>query len=172
MRTRAFVIAAGSLAALLTLGSAAARDHHDEVEDHHHRSSGKHGRRAGPPDPTYLKECGACHLAYPPAFLPAASWRALFAGLDRHFGEDASVEPEIRAFLERWVVERSAPERRPSREPFLRITDLPWFRDEHDEVPSDAAARPSIRSLSNCGACHPGAERWDFEEDRVRIPRS
>jgi hypothetical protein len=171
MRTPAFAIAAGSIAALFTLGSASARDHgHDERRDR--RSSGEHVRSAGPPDPTYVKECGACHVAYAPAFLPAASWRALFAGLDRHFGDDASLEPAIRASLERWVVDGSAPQRGPFREPSLRITELPWFRDEHDEVPADAAARPSIRSLSNCGGCHPGAERWDFEEDRVRIPPS
>jgi hypothetical protein len=169
MRTPTFAVAAGALAAALTLGGASARDHDDDGGGD--RRALEHGRRAGPPDPAYVKECGACHVAYAPALLPAASWRALFAGLDRHFGEDASVEPPIRAALERWVVERSAPDPRAApREPPLRITELRWFRDEHDEVPADAAARPSIRSLSNCGACHPGAERWDFDEDRVRIP--
>jgi hypothetical protein len=168
MRTPAFAIAAGSVAALLILGRASARDHHDHDDG---RRSSREPASAGPPDPTYLKECGACHVAYPPAFLPAASWRALFGRLEGHFGDDASLEPATRASLERWVVDRSAPQRRPSREPPLRITDLPWFRDEHREVPADAAARPSIRSLSNCAACHPGAERWDFDEDRVRIPR-
>ena len=56
------------------------------------------------PSPIYLKECGACHVAYPPHLLPAASWRALMAGLDRHFGQNAELEPEVRAAVERWLV--------------------------------------------------------------------
>ena len=37
-------------------------------------------------------ECGSCHLAYPPELLPASSWRRIMAGLDRHFGADASLD--------------------------------------------------------------------------------
>ena len=40
----------------------------------------------------YATECGACHLAYPPALLPARSWQRLMAGLDTHFGSDASLD--------------------------------------------------------------------------------
>ena len=29
---------------------------------------------------SYSQECAACHLAYPPGLLPAASWQALPAG--------------------------------------------------------------------------------------------
>ena len=38
-------------------------------------------------------ECGSCHAAYPPGLLPAPSWRAVMAGLDRHFGTDATIIP-------------------------------------------------------------------------------
>ena len=31
----------------------------------------------------WKSECGSCHVAYPPGLLPAASWRAIMAGLDR-----------------------------------------------------------------------------------------
>jgi hypothetical protein len=172
MRTRVFVVAA-AVAAALTVARASAGDH-EHREDHDGRRSGRHAREgASPraPDPTYAKECGACHLAYPPRLLPAASWRALLAGLDRHFGEDASLEPEVRAALEAWLVEGAGGGRRAEgAAPSLRITEGAWFRHEHDEVPPDAAARPAIRSLANCAACHPGAERWDFDEDRVKIP--
>lgn len=172
MRSRILAVAAAAFAATLTLARASAGDH----EDHEDRRSGRRAREAGDaglraPDPTYAKECGSCHLAYPPRLLPAASWRALLAGLDRHFGEDASLEPEVRAALESWLVERAGRGRRAGgAAPTLRITEGEWFRHEHDEVPPDAAARPAIRSLANCAACHPGAERWDFDEDRVKIP--
>ena len=170
MRSRTFAIA-GALLATMTLASASARDRDDGEHGSHHRRSEDRGRTGGPIDPAYLKECGACHIAYPPGSLPAASWRALFSGLDRHFGEDANLEPAVREGIERWVVARAGAERLRTGTPSLRVTELSWFRDEHDEVPADAAARPSVRSLANCSACHPGAERWDFDEDRVRIPR-
>ena len=53
-------------------------------------------RERGAPQPllpTYRQECSACHLAYPPGMLPAASWQRLLSGLPRHFGTDASLDP-------------------------------------------------------------------------------
>src|SRR4051812_22331997 len=40
----------------------------------------------------WKKECGACHMAFQPELLPARSWTALMAGLDNHFGENASLD--------------------------------------------------------------------------------
>jgi hypothetical protein len=172
MRTRPLALAAAALAATLAFASAAAGDHdrHRGREHEHDRGDGSHGAGRGglPPDPAYAKECGSCHLAYPPRLLPAASWRKILAGLDRHFGQDAELEPEARDALERWIVAAAG---RDGGEAPLRITDLRWFRREHREVPGGAAARPSIGTMANCAACHPGAESWDFDEDRVRIPR-
>jgi hypothetical protein len=103
--------------------------------------------------------------------LPAESWRKLMAGLDRHFGQDAELEPDVRESVERWLVERAGrPPRRGDPAP-LRITERRWFQGEHRKAARAAEANPSIGSLANCAACHPGAERWDFEEDRVNIPR-
>ena len=55
------------------------------------------GLRGLPADapPAYVRECGDCHVAYPPGLLPATSWRRLMAGLDRHYGSDASLEPQL-----------------------------------------------------------------------------
>ena len=36
--------------------------------------------------PKYQQECAACHTAYPPGLLPAASWQRLMGGLGKHFG--------------------------------------------------------------------------------------
>lgn len=168
MRTRsriAAVLVAG--AAAFTVAGAAAREH-----EHEHEHEGRGRERsplAGPIDPIYAKECGACHVPYPPGLLPSASWRRIMADLERHFGQDAELEPGVRSGLERWLVDRGAPEGPAGGTP-LRITELGWFRREHREVPRGAAARPSIGSMANCAACHPRAAAWDFDEDRVRIP--
>jgi hypothetical protein len=92
------------------------------------------------------------------------------AGLDLHFGQNAELEPELRDALERWLVANAGRERPEYAEPPLRITELRWFRHEHDEVPPGAVARPTVRSMANCAACHRGAESWDFDEDRAKIP--
>jgi hypothetical protein len=117
-------------------------------------------------------ECGNCHLAYPPNLLPAPAWRRVMAGLDKHFGTDASVDAgaaaEIGAFLER---NAGQGRKRGSDSGTLRITETAWFVRKHDEVPMAAWKNPRVKTAANCGACHSGAERGDFDEDAVRIPR-
>jgi hypothetical protein len=118
---------------------------------------------------TWKSECGACHVAYPPRLLPARTWQDMMRGLERHFGTDASVDAavasEITAFLSRYAG------RDRGVAPSLRITDTAWFARKHRDVPATAWTRPAIKSRANCGACHPGAERGDFDDDAVAIPR-
>ncbi len=123
-----------------------------------------------PPNATYQSECGSCHLAYPAQLLSAASWRALLAGLDKHFGTDATVDEaamkEISAYLE-----RSAGAPRKSEGIAPRITQTRWFVREHDEVPAATWKLPAVKSKANCGACHTRAEQGDFSEASLRVPR-
>ena len=122
----------------------------------------------------WVSECGACHFAYPPHMLPAESWRAIMAGLDRHFGSDASMDAadvnEITAFLE-----KNADTRKKSHEtsakPLLRITETRWFKSEHREVAEHTWKNPKVKSRANCVACHTKAEGGDFDEHNVKIPR-
>ena len=110
-----------------------------------------------PASPVYRSECGSCHVPYPPQLLPAGSWRALMARLDRHFGGDASLDAktaaEIGRYLDRHAGRRSAPA---TAEP--RITDTRWFRKEHrDEIPAG-------KNPADCGACHAGAESGIYDD--------
>src|SRR5665647_1831601 len=83
----------------------------------------------------WVSECGACHVAYPPRFLPAESWRAIMTGLDKHFGSNASLDAadvnEITAFLEK---NASTKMHEVSGKPALRITETRSFKSEHREV--------------------------------------
>lgn len=130
----------------------------------------------------WQQECGSCHLAYPPALLPRASWREMMNGLERHFGDDASVDPvtqaDILKFLEAHaadaggsrmgerVMKRTNGQAAPQ-----RITETRWFVREHDDVPADVWKRKSVGSRANCAACHRQAEQGVFDDDSVRIPR-
>ena len=117
-------------------------------------------------------ECGSCHFAYPANMLPAASWRTMMGGLDKHFGSDASLDAatstEILAFLE-----KNASQRKPdsAQKPQLRITETPQFIRKHDEVSSRTWKNPQVKSAANCAACHTQAESGDFSERNIRIPK-
>lgn len=118
----------------------------------------------------WQEECGACHIAYPPALLPAASWRKVMAGLERHFGSDAGLAARENQQITAFLVAHAGSRWRAFKAP-MRISETAWFRDEHDELAASVWQRATVKSAANCAACHPAAERGDFEEDRVRIPR-
>ena len=117
-------------------------------------------------------ECSACHVAYPPRLLPSASWRAVMSGLDKHFGSDASLDPatakEIGTFLNENASRR---QQTTSEKPTLRITETRWFRHEHDEVSARTWNNPRVKSPANCAACHTQAERGNYSERTIRIPK-
>lgn len=117
-------------------------------------------------------ECGACHVAFPPRLLPAESWRAVMSGLDKHFGNDASLDPaaarEIESFLER---NAGREKYKTTGKPLLRITETRWFKREHDEVPARAWNNPKVKSAANCAACHTQAESGNYSEHNIRIPK-
>ncbi len=122
------------------------------------------------PNDEWKLECGSCHLAYPPRLLPATSWRKLMGSLEQHFGTDASLSPRETREITDFLVRNAASRWRSPTAP-LRITETAHFQHEHDELAASVWKRAAIKSKSNCAACHPAAEKGDFEEDRVRIPR-
>jgi hypothetical protein len=123
------------------------------------------------------KECGACHLAFQPQFLPQRSWRKIMDGLPDHFGEDASLPEatrlEIAAYLEANAgdVSGSREGRRiaasiESGQTPIRITEAPrWVREHKGEVRQSTWSDPRVRSKANCVACHRGAENGWYEDD-------
>ena len=122
--------------------------------------------------PLYQQECAACHLAYPPALLPAQSWERIMTNLSDHFGTDASLDVQTTQDISRWLQDNSEGHKAArSSPPQDRITQSRWFKHEHDEIAPDVWLRPKIKSASNCMACHTSADRGDFDEDNVRIPR-
>ena len=121
------------------------------------------------------KECGSCHMAFQPAFLPARSWNRIMNTLSDHFGEDVSLPDAqvsaIRAYLTRnagdvtrqgiarkymrWVGPGAAP---------LKITENPAFLREHD-FPDRVWKDPKVVTRSNCLACHAQADRGNYDDD-------
>ena len=122
-------------------------------------------------DPTYKAECASCHIAYPPSLLPARSWRALMAGLDKHFGADASLDAPTAARITAFLEQNAGRDRSGSATPVLRITETRWFVHEHDEVPTRTWNSPKVKSAANCTACHVDGDKGNFNEHGIRLPR-
>nr|WP_231502490.1 diheme cytochrome c [Herbaspirillum sp. RV1423] len=122
--------------------------------------------------PKYQHECAACHIAYPPGMLPAASWERLLNNLPRHYGTDASLDPATVKQLATWLTNYAGTYTRVKEAPAEdRITRSAWFIREHDEVSAATWKLPAVKSAANCIACHTQSDKGDFNERHIRIPR-
>lgn len=133
-------------------------------------------------DALYAEECSACHVAYPPALLPERSWRKLLSELDKHFGEDASLNETDRQKLLEYAVSHSAENSRsplakkilrsiPGKDTPLRVVDVPYIKREHREIPRRVLQdNPEVKSLSNCDTCHRNSKAGSFAEREILIP--
>lgn len=129
-------------------------------------------KKPAPTNPVWQEECGSCHIAYPPRFLPAESWQQLMGSLEDHFGTDASIDAGTAATIEAFLTrnaKRSKTDTRATDAP-LRITEGRWFRREHDEIAAAKWKSAAIGSAANCGACHREADKGSFRERDIRIP--
>lgn len=119
----------------------------------------------------YTAECAACHTAYAPGLLPARSWQRIMTGLDQHYGTDASLDEATVKQLSTWLQANAGTYKRVNEEPPQdRLTRSAWFARKHDDIPPSVWKHAAIKSPANCGACHTGADRGDFDDDNVRLP--
>jgi hypothetical protein len=119
----------------------------------------------------YEDECASCHMAYPPGLLSESSWQNLMNDLNKHFGVDASLNEKESREITNWLIRNGAAKKKYSElAPENRITKTTWFIRKHDEVRPDVWKRPSIKSPSNCVACHSNASDGIFSDKNVKIP--
>jgi hypothetical protein len=123
-----------------------------------------------PKNAKWQEECGSCHLAYPPQLLAADNWQRMMNSLDKHFGTNAEIEANDNKLISEFL-KRHASRSSQRKASTLRISDTPWFKQEHDEVPVKAWSDPDIKSPANCSACHINAERGNWSEDDIRMPK-
>ncbi len=153
-----------------------------EKSEGRERNGHDQGERIMTPESAlYKEECSSCHLAYPAWLLPGQSWEGMINGSKRHFGEDLGLDESARKELLSYLkanssektsgelagkITRSIGSAYPE-----RITEVPYIKKEHRKIGEDVFKRQSVKSFSNCYACHRNAERGDFEEDAVSIPK-
>ena len=130
----------------------------------------------------YKEECGSCHMAYQPGFLPARSWQKMMGDLENHFNENAELDADTQKQLTLYLTENAADHSDYKRSNAmmnslgsnatpLRITETRYFIRKHDELPKRLVENnPEVKSFSRCEACHTTADKGSYNEHKVRIP--
>lgn len=131
------------------------------------------GGRLMPPNApaAYAQDCASCHLAYPPSLLPPRSWQRLMGGLDKHYGNDASLDATTVQQINGWLQAHAGTYKRVNEEPPQdRITRSAWFERKHRKIDPAVLKLASVKSAANCAACHTAADRGVFDDDNLKYP--
>ena len=124
----------------------------------------------------YKENCGACHMAYPAALLPEASWRNILGGLDDHFGAGVSLEADGRAQVEAYLFPNAA-DRGGTRlgarimaclgsQAPDRISTLPFLQRVHRKAGAAVSSGQDGGGFKDCTGCHADAEQGGFGKGR------
>lgn len=112
-------------------------------------------------NPTVMKECTDCHMAFPPQTLPKALWEKIIGDLSNHYGDDATLDAATTAEILDYHVKNAsdvtnvrASIKWRSNKMFTRITDAPRFVDKHRQCPPEVWSHAKVGSKANCLACH------------------
>jgi hypothetical protein len=127
--------------------------------------------------PAFKGECASCHLAFPPALLGADDWKRVMASLDKHYGDNASLDDKARQAIEDFLVRHAGNPGKvgagatagPTAEP-PRLTATSWFKRKHHEVAAADWRHAKVKSPANCGACHTRATESSFREREIVMP--
>jgi len=130
----------------------------------------------------YKEECGSCHFAYQPGWLPEQSWQDMMSNLEDHFGDNAELNQADQKAISDYLANNSTDKSNHRRSKKImrslgktsapkRITDLHYIKHEHDEIPDRLVSKnEKVTSLSHCDACHQDAGKGSFSERQIKIP--
>jgi len=121
--------------------------------------------------PSFQAECGGCHMAFAPALLTAPGWRRVMATLDKHYGDNATLDAKTRGEIEAFLVRHASTRGKMVGQgdpPWL--TRTPWFQREHRKVPDSLWRDTRVVSASNCAACHERAAEGSYRERELILP--
>ena len=118
-------------------------------------------------------------MAYPPSLAPSSRWIAIMDGLPDHFGEDASLEPDlmsrIRAYLtmnsaEKWDTRAAHELALANPGDPLRLTAAPYWIRTHRGIPEAVFKSRVVGAKGACNACHSDASTGRFDPQNINIP--
>jgi len=129
----------------------------------------------------FSKECGSCHITYPPFLLPKSSWTLMMSDLENHFGDDASIDKETNLSILSFLNENSAKissqkaafkilKSLKENNSTIAITKTPYWEKKHKKINKDVFANVKIKSKANCKACHTDIQNGLIEKHLIKVP--
>lgn len=126
--------------------------------------------------PAFQAECASCHLAFPPQLMTAGDWQRVMAALDKHYGDNASLDDKTRRSIEDFLVRYAGPAGKvgagktaqPGEPP--RLTQTSWFQREHREVTKADWTHAKVKTPANCTACHTQAAQGSYRGREIVMP--
>jgi len=124
-------------------------------------------------------ECGECHMAFFAEMLPRKSWLKILNNLTDHYGEDASVDPDLLKDIITHHITRASDvlntrgarkwregiDRTKGEAP-ERITTAPRYIRKHDDDDfKEMWEKYNVTSKADCVACHKDADKGLFDDD-------
>lgn len=126
--------------------------------------------------PAFQAECGSCHVAFPPQLLAADDWRRVMRSLDKHYGDNASLDEKTRQILEDFHVRNAGKASKVGAGGTARTGELPrltqtdWFLREHRKVSAADWKDAKVKTPANCVACHTQAAEGSYREREIVMP--
>jgi hypothetical protein len=137
--------------------------------------------------PAFQAECASCHVAFPPALLAADDWKRVMATLDKHYGDNASLDAKTGKLIEDFLVRNAGDARKVGAggtapagsaanigsaydRGLPRLTATAWFKRKHHEVARADWTNPKVKSPANCAACHTQAAAGSYREREIVMP--
>lgn len=125
--------------------------------------------------PAFQAECASCHVAFPPQLLAADDWRRVMRSLDKHYGDNASLDEKTRQILEDFHVRNAGGRkvgagRMAQAGELPRLTQTDWFVREHREVRPADWKHAKVKTPANCVACHTKAAEGSYREREIVMP--
>jgi hypothetical protein len=164
-------------------------DDYVERKEHGGKDGGKHQNKEGHgsshgkqliANTSYEKSCGGCHWAYAPVLLPSKSWENIMATLNDHFGNEVIISAQQKSDVSSFLFSNSSENTSAKIGRKItqslggvapaRVVEVPYIQKKHRKIDRAIFSRKSIKSLSNCIACHPSASDARFDDDDVKIP--
>jgi nitrate/TMAO reductase-like tetraheme cytochrome c subunit len=125
--------------------------------------------------PAFQAECASCHVAFPPQLMVADDWKRVMRSLDKHYGDNASLDEKTRQILEDFHVRNAGGRkvgagRTAQAGELPRLTQTDWFVREHREVPRADWTHAKVKTPANCAACHTKAAEGSYREREIIMP--
>jgi cytochrome c553 len=129
---------------------------------------------SGPVPPAFQAECASCHVAFPPQLLVADDWQRVMTALDKHYGDNASLDANVRQSIEEFLVRNAGNPKKVgaggTATELPRLTQTAWFKRKHRKVAQADWAHAKIKTAANCTACHTQAAQGSYREREIVMP--